>query len=38
VREDPWGLESDLTRKNATFANPTIFVGLVEWADRVLTE
>jgi hypothetical protein len=38
VREDPWGLESDLTGKNATFANPTIFVGLVEWADRVLTE
>ena len=38
VREGPWGLESDLTGKNATFASPTIFVGLVEWADRVLTE
>ena len=26
---DPWG---------AKFGNPTIFVGLVEWADRVITE
>jgi len=24
--------------KNASFSNPTIFVGLVEWADKVLTE
>jgi hypothetical protein len=28
----------DLLGKNATFANPTIFVGLVQWADKVLTE
>src|SRR4029450_10218583 len=31
-------LEGDLAGKGATFGNPTIFVGLVEWADRVLTE
>jgi hypothetical protein len=31
-------LESDLAGKHATFANPAIFVGLVEWADKVLTE
>jgi len=31
-------LESDLVGKNATFATPTVFVGLVEWADKVLTE
>jgi len=24
--------------KNATFSNPSIFVGLVEWADKILTE
>jgi hypothetical protein len=24
--------------KNATFANPTVFVGLVQWSDKVLTE
>jgi len=24
--------------KNASFSNPAIFVGLVEWADKVLTE
>jgi len=24
--------------KNASFSNPTIFVGLVEWAEKVLTE
>jgi sulfur relay (sulfurtransferase) complex TusBCD TusD component (DsrE family) len=30
--------ESELPGKNATFANPAIFVGLVEWADKVLTE
>jgi hypothetical protein len=24
--------------KNASFANPTVFVGLVQWADKVLTE
>jgi len=27
-----------LTGKNASFANPTIFVGLVEWAEKVITE
>lgn len=31
-------LESDLAGKNATFGNPTIFVGLIEWADKILTE
>jgi len=25
----PWG---------AKFGNPTVFVGLVEWADRIITE
>jgi len=30
--------EADLAGKNATFANPTVFVGLVQWADKVLTE
>jgi hypothetical protein len=28
----------DLSGKNATFANPTIFVQLIEWADKLLTE
>jgi len=27
-----------LAGKNASFANPTIFVGLVEWAEKVITE
>ena len=27
-----------LEGKNATFANPAIFVGLVQWCDKVLTE
>jgi predicted peroxiredoxin len=31
-------VESDLTNWNAKFGNPTIFVSLVEWADRVITE
>jgi len=31
-------LDADLVGKNASFADPTIFVGLVEWADKVLTE
>jgi predicted peroxiredoxin len=30
--------ESDLTQWGAKFGNPTIFVRLVEWADRVITE
>jgi len=30
--------ESDLTQWGAKFGNPTIFVSLVEWADRVITE
>ncbi len=29
---------ADLTGKNATFANPAIFVGLVQWSDKVITE
>jgi len=24
--------------KHASFSDPTIFVGLVEWADKLLTE
>jgi len=27
-----------LAGKHASFANPTIFVGLVEWAEKVITE
>jgi predicted peroxiredoxin len=30
--------ESDLSQWGAKFGNPTIFVSLVEWADRVITE
>lgn len=30
--------ESDLSPWGAKFGNPTIFVSLVEWADRVITE
>jgi predicted peroxiredoxin len=30
--------ESDLTQWGAKFGNPTIFVSLVEWADRIITE
>jgi len=30
--------ETDLAPRNAKFGNPTIFVGLVEWADRIITE
>ena len=30
--------EADLTNYGAKFGNPTIFVSLVEWADRVITE
>src|SRR6201997_1206325 len=30
--------EADLRQYKAKFGNPTIFVGLVEWADRVITE
>jgi predicted peroxiredoxin len=30
--------ESDLSAWGAKFGNPTIFVSLVEWADRVITE
>ena len=30
--------ESDLTSYGAKFGNPAIFVSLVEWADRVITE
>ena len=30
--------EADLNQWGAKFGNPTIFVGLVEWADRVITE
>ena len=30
--------ESDLANWNAQFGNPAIFVSLVEWAERVITE
>jgi hypothetical protein len=30
--------EADLNNYAAKFGNPTIFVSLVEWADRVITE
>ena len=31
-------VQTDLDQWNAKFGNPTIFVSLVEWADRVITE
>jgi predicted peroxiredoxin len=31
-------VEGDLANYGAKYGNPTIFVGLVEWADRVITE
>src|SRR3974390_71253 len=31
-------VQADLDQWNAKFGNPTIFVSLVEWADRVITE
>lgn len=30
--------ESDLANKNAKFGSPEIFVGLVEWSDKIITE
>jgi predicted peroxiredoxin len=30
--------EADLAQWGAKFGNPTIFVSLVEWADRIITE
>lgn len=30
--------DEDLAHWGAKFGNPTIFVGLVEWADRIITE
>jgi len=30
--------EADLAPWNAKYGNPTIFVSLVEWADRIITE
>jgi predicted peroxiredoxin len=30
--------DSDLGQWGAKFANPTVFVSLVEWADRIITE
>ena len=30
--------EADLAQYGARFGNPTIFVSLVEWADRIITE
>jgi predicted peroxiredoxin len=30
--------ETDLANYGAAFGNPTIFVSLVEWADRIITE
>ena len=31
-------VETDLSQWGAKFGNPTIFVSLVEWADRIITE
>jgi predicted peroxiredoxin len=31
-------LQADLDQWGAKFGNPTIFVSLVEWADRIITE
>ena len=31
-------LQTDLDQWGAKFGNPAIFVSLVEWADRVITE
>jgi predicted peroxiredoxin len=31
-------METDLSQWGAKFGNPTIFVSLVEWADRIITE
>jgi len=31
-------VEADLAQWGAKFGSPTIFVGLVEWADRIITE
>jgi hypothetical protein len=30
--------DGDLTGNNAIVSDPTRFIGLVEWADKVLTE
>jgi len=30
--------DADLAQWGAKFGNPTIFVSLVEWADRIITE
>ncbi len=30
--------DADLVQWGAKFGNPTIFVSLVEWADRIITE
>lgn len=30
--------EADLATWGAKFGNPTIFVGLVEWSDRIISE
>jgi len=38
IEEGKEFLESDLEGKNATLATPAIFVGLVQWCDKVLTE
>jgi sulfur relay (sulfurtransferase) complex TusBCD TusD component (DsrE family) len=31
-------LDSDLANFGAKFGNPTIFVSLVEWSDKIITE
>ena len=31
-------IEADLSQWGAKFGNPTIFISLVEWADRIITE
>lgn len=38
VLEGPGVLDSDLEEKNASFANPSILVQLIEWADKLVTE
>jgi hypothetical protein len=30
--------EADLTQWGARFGNPMIFISVVEWADRIITE
>ncbi|HEV7611025.1 MAG TPA: hypothetical protein VGO37_04035 [Steroidobacteraceae bacterium] len=38
MMKSAWGSDADLAQWGAKFGNPTIFVSLVEWADRIITE